>query len=44
MLPTIACNLNDFLSAVFEVSLLCSSDSPDQKDVDERCRGDSEED
>jgi len=44
MLPTIACNLNEFLSAVFEVSLLCSSDSPDQKDVDERCRGDSEED
>ncbi|CAN6226816.1 unnamed protein product [Urochloa humidicola] len=26
-----ACNLNDFLSAAFEVGLLCSSEPPDQR-------------
>jgi len=35
MLPPLACNLNEFLSAIFEVGPFFSSDSPDERQPDE---------
>jgi hypothetical protein len=29
--PSSACNLNDFLPVIFELGLICSSESPEQR-------------